>query len=76
MGASSSCQIFEQLSVALQWIMQCKYKAGGMSHILDDFFFIGPADKFFVPLQKNWDTHKNGKNKTPYFQNYDLLDRN
>ena len=23
--------------------MQCKYKAGGMSHILDDFFFIGPA---------------------------------
>ena len=43
MGASSSCQIFEQLSVALQWIMQCKYKAGGMSHILDDFFFIGPA---------------------------------
>ena len=43
MGASSSCQIFEQLSVALQWIMQCKYKAGGMSHILVDFFFIGPA---------------------------------
>ena len=30
--------------------------------------------KFFVPLQKNWDTHKNGKNKTPYFQNYDLWD--
>ena len=35
--------VLEQLSVALQWIMQCKYKAGGMSHILDDFFFIGPA---------------------------------
>ncbi|XP_061175932.1 uncharacterized protein LOC133184874 [Saccostrea echinata] len=44
MGASSSCQIFEQLSVALQWIMQSRYMAGGMSHILDDFFFIGPAD--------------------------------
>ena len=27
-----------------------------------------------TPLQKNWDTHKNGKNKTPYFQNYDLWD--
>lgn len=44
MGASSSCQLFEKLSVALQWIMQTKYKGGGMSHILDDFFFIGPRD--------------------------------
>lgn len=43
MGASSSCQIFQQLSIALQWIMQFKYKAGGMSHILNDFFFTGPA---------------------------------
>lgn len=37
MGASSSCQIFERVSVALQWVMQSKYKAGAMSHILDDF---------------------------------------
>lgn len=44
MGASSSCQIFEQLSSALQWIMLVKYKAGGMSHLIDDFFFIGPAE--------------------------------
>lgn len=41
--ANSSCQIFERVSVALQWVMQSKYKAGAMSHILDDFFFIGPA---------------------------------
>ncbi|XP_078330524.1 uncharacterized protein LOC144624540 [Crassostrea virginica] len=44
MGASSSCQIFEKFSVALQWILQSKYGAGDMSHILDDFFFIGPAN--------------------------------
>ncbi|XP_062614297.1 uncharacterized protein LOC134276023 [Saccostrea cucullata] len=44
MGASSSCQIFEKFSVALQWILQSKFGAGGMSHILDDFFFIGPAN--------------------------------
>lgn len=24
--------------------MQSKYSAGGMSHILDDFFFIGPSN--------------------------------
>lgn len=37
MGARSSCQIFERVSVALQWAMQSKYKSGAMSHILDDF---------------------------------------
>lgn len=41
MGASSSCQIFEMLSTALQWIMENKYSAGGMAHMLDDFLFIG-----------------------------------
>ncbi|KAK3099735.1 hypothetical protein FSP39_008685 [Pinctada imbricata] len=44
MGASSSCQIFEKLSTALQWIMTEKYKAAGMSHLIDDFFFIGPSN--------------------------------
>lgn len=29
MGANSSYQLFEKLSVALQWIMQTKYKGGG-----------------------------------------------
>lgn len=41
MGASSSCQIFDAFSTALQWIMMNHYGSGGMSHILDDFFFIG-----------------------------------
>lgn len=44
MGASSSCQIFECLSNSLQWIMTNKFAAAGMSHMLDDFFFIGPKD--------------------------------
>lgn len=42
MGASSACQLFEKLSTSLQWIMLNKYKASGMSHLIDDFFFIGP----------------------------------
>ena len=42
MGASSSCQIFEKLSCSLQWIMINKLRAAGMSHMIDDFFFIGP----------------------------------
>lgn len=44
MGASSSCKLFKKLSVALQWNMQTKYRGGGMSHILDDFFSIGPRN--------------------------------
>ena len=44
MGASSSCQIFESLSTSLQWVMCKKFQASGMSHMLDDFFFIGPKD--------------------------------
>ncbi|XP_062590215.1 uncharacterized protein LOC134251812 [Saccostrea cucullata] len=44
MGASSSCQIFESLSCALQWIMEIVFKAAGVSHILDDFFFVGPPN--------------------------------
>jgi hypothetical protein len=42
MGASSSCQIFESFSCVLQWIMEFKYKAAGMSHIIDDFLFVVP----------------------------------
>lgn len=40
MGASSSCQIFEKLSSSLQWIMLNKFFAKGMSHMIDDFFFL------------------------------------
>lgn len=44
MGVSSLCQVFECLSVVLQWVMQIKYKVGDMLYILDDFFFIGLVD--------------------------------
>ena len=43
MGLSASCQIFERFSSALQWIMT-ERNGASMSHILDDFFFVGPAD--------------------------------
>lgn len=43
MGLSTSCQIFERFSCALQWVMETRYNAA-MSHMIDDFFFIGPAD--------------------------------
>jgi hypothetical protein len=54
MGASSSCQIFENYSCALQWIMETKYQVAGMSHILDDFLFVGPpkSDKCQQDLDK------------------------
>lgn len=42
MGCSSSCNIFEKLSNAVQWIMLNKFKITHMSHILDDFMFFGP----------------------------------
>lgn len=54
MGASSSCQIFESLSKGLQWAMCTKFNAAGMSHMIDDFFFIGPkdSDKCLSDLQQ------------------------
>ena len=42
MGLSTSCAIFEKFSSALQWIMQSRYGATSVSHILDDFIFISP----------------------------------
>lgn len=41
MGASSSCQIFEQLSSVLQWVMQSKYKSTVQKNILYVFLFFG-----------------------------------
>lgn len=41
-AASSACQLLEKLSTSLQTIMLNKYKASGMSHLIDGFFFIGP----------------------------------
>lgn len=54
MGASSSCQIFEFLSCGLQWAMCEKFATAGMSHMLDDFFFIGPKDS--LKCQSDLDT--------------------
>lgn len=34
--------VLVKFSCAIQWIMQTKYHAAGMSHIIDDFFFVGP----------------------------------
>ncbi|VDI71577.1 Hypothetical predicted protein [Mytilus galloprovincialis] len=44
MGASSSCQLFENFSSALQWILNSKFQIRGVSHLLDDFFFVGEAN--------------------------------
>lgn len=44
MGASSSCQIFEKFSSSLQWVMENKYHAAGVSHVIDDFIFVGPPN--------------------------------
>lgn len=41
MGVSLVCQLFEKLSIFLQWIMLNKYKVLGMFYLIDDFFFIG-----------------------------------
>lgn len=43
MGCRSSCAIFECFSNALQWIAVNKLGIRLMSHILDDFIFVGPA---------------------------------
>jgi hypothetical protein len=41
------------IQAKLHWIMENKYCAAGMSHIIDDFLFVGPpnSDKCLVDLQ-------------------------
>ena len=41
MGCSISCQVFESLSQAIQWILINKLSVQHTSHILDDFIFFG-----------------------------------
>ena len=41
MGASSSVALFESFSKSLQWILQNKLGVQKVSHIIDDFIFIG-----------------------------------
>jgi hypothetical protein len=43
MGCSTSCQTFESLSNAIQWICKSKLDIVHMSHILDDFIFFSPS---------------------------------
>jgi len=40
MGCSSSCQIFEDLSTAMEWVAQNKLQIPDIIHILDDFLII------------------------------------
>lgn len=65
MGCRSSCQIFERFSTALRHIMVQFYAVHNISHILDDFIFMGNkqecgrglsafhhlADKISLPLK-------------------------
>ena len=44
MGCAIAPKSFERFSYALQWVMQTKFEARGISHILDDFIFIGPGN--------------------------------
>ena len=41
MGASSSVATFEALSQALQWILVNNFNIKSVSHIIDDFIFVG-----------------------------------
>ena len=43
MGASSSVAIFEAFSTSIQWILQNKLGVLSVSHIIDDFIFVGTA---------------------------------
>jgi len=45
MGLSYSCNLFEQFSCALHWIILNKLGILGCVHVLDDFLFISPADR-------------------------------
>ena len=44
MGCSESCMIFETFYNALQWILTNKLSLSNVSHILDDFIFVGKQD--------------------------------
>lgn len=44
MGCSSSCNIFETFSTALEWIAKDTLRASSVLHILDDFLFIAPSE--------------------------------
>ena len=43
MGCSSSCQIFEDLSTAMEWVAKNKLQIPDIIHILDDFLIIAKS---------------------------------
>ena len=50
-GASSSCQIFERIATALEWILKNKYGVKHCIHILDDFLMFSidsDTGKFYL----------------------------
>lgn len=44
MGCSISCQYFEKFSTYLEWAVRRETRSSSVTHSLDDFFFVGPAD--------------------------------
>jgi hypothetical protein len=50
MGCRSSCAIFETFSRSLQWVARSKLSIPYISHILDDFIFVGPPDSNICAL--------------------------
>lgn len=60
MGASSSVKIFESIAKSIQWILQSKLGVEHVSHIIDDFIFIGKGgtSECAESLQKFFDLCK------------------
>lgn len=46
MGCRISCNLFEKFSNAMQWVIKHVYTFDHITHILDDFMFVGPRDSF------------------------------
>ena len=43
MGYSVSCQLFEKFRCAIKLFLQKRFGIVGVTHLLDDFIFVGPA---------------------------------
>ena len=47
MGASVSCQLFDTISCTIQWMLHEQLGIVGVTHLLDDYIFVGPPRKSF-----------------------------
>ena len=54
MGLKSSCQTFDHLSSALEWVAKCTLRVSAVLHILDDFLFIAPTREQCATDLKNF----------------------